>query len=51
VLESIVELKNENGVKLNSLPNPIGQGNTGEKVGEKFPWYLLAAAQIVAWKG
>ena len=30
VLESIIELKNENGVKINGLPNPIGAGNSGE---------------------
>ena len=30
VLESTIELKNENGGKLNGLPNPIGQGNSGE---------------------
>jgi hypothetical protein len=30
ILESTIELKNENGVKLNGLPNPIGFGNSGE---------------------
>ncbi len=30
VLESIIELKNESGVKLTGLPNPVGQGATGE---------------------
>ncbi len=30
ILESIIELKNENGVKLTGLPNPSGLGNTGE---------------------
>ncbi len=30
VLESTIELKNENGGKLNGLPNPVGQGNSGE---------------------
>ena len=30
VLEKIIELKNENGVKLNGLPNPAGQGFSGE---------------------
>lgn len=30
ILESIIELKNEAGVKLTGLPNPIGQGATGE---------------------
>lgn len=29
-LESIVELKNKNGVKLNGLPNPEGTGGSGE---------------------
>jgi len=29
-LESTIELKNENGGKLNGLPNPVGQGNSGE---------------------
>jgi hypothetical protein len=30
VLESIIELKNASGAKLNGLPNPVGQGATGE---------------------
>lgn len=30
VLEQVIELKNEKGVKLNGLPNPIGMGSTGE---------------------
>lgn len=30
VLEKTIELQNENGVKLTGLPNPIGQGSTGE---------------------
>lgn len=30
VLESVIELKNEAGVKLTGLPNPQGQGGTGE---------------------
>ncbi len=30
ILESIIELKNQAGVKLTGLPNPIGQGATGE---------------------
>ncbi|OYD44117.1 hypothetical protein CHU00_18515 [Sphingobacterium cellulitidis] len=30
VLEKVIELKNEKGVKLNGLPNPIGMGSTGE---------------------
>jgi len=30
VLEQTIELKNTDGGKLNGLPNPIGQGNTGE---------------------
>jgi len=30
VLEKIIELKNENGLKLNGLPNPAGQGFSGE---------------------
>jgi Esterase-like activity of phytase len=30
VLESTIELKNEAGVKLTGLPNPAGQGATGE---------------------
>jgi len=30
ILESIIELKNEAGVKLTGLPNPMGQGATGE---------------------
>lgn len=30
ILEKTIELQNENGVKLNGLPNPIGQGATGE---------------------
>ena len=30
VLEKVIELKNENGVAINGLPNPVGQGGTGE---------------------
>lgn len=30
ILESIIELKNESNVKLTGLPNPAGQGATGE---------------------
>ena len=30
VLERTIELKNENGVNITGLPNPIGQGSTGE---------------------
>lgn len=30
VLEQTIELKNADGGKLNGLPNPVGQGNTGE---------------------
>ncbi|WP_083732953.1 esterase-like activity of phytase family protein [Spirosoma montaniterrae] len=30
VLESIIELKNSSGGKLNGLPNPVNQGGTGE---------------------
>jgi hypothetical protein len=30
ILEKTIELKNENGVKLNGLPNPAGQGFSGE---------------------
>ncbi len=30
ILESIIELKNESGVKLTGLPNPTGLGSTGE---------------------
>ncbi|HEK19580.1 MAG TPA: esterase-like activity of phytase family protein [Bacteroidetes bacterium] len=30
VLEQIIEFKNADGVKLNGLPNPAGQGATGE---------------------
>lgn len=30
LLEKIIELKNENGGKLNGLPNPAGQGFSGE---------------------
>jgi hypothetical protein len=30
ILEKTILLKNENGVNLNGLPNPIGQGFTGE---------------------
>lgn len=30
VLEKTIELKNENGVKLNGLPNPLGEGFSGE---------------------
>lgn len=30
VLEKTIELKNENGVAINGLPNPVGQGGTGE---------------------
>ncbi|MBE9462158.1 esterase-like activity of phytase family protein [Dyadobacter subterraneus] len=29
-LEKVIELKNENGNKLNGLPNPVGQGFSGE---------------------
>jgi len=30
-LESVIELKNKDGVKLNGLPNPEGKGGSGEK--------------------
>jgi Esterase-like activity of phytase len=30
ILEKTIELQNENGVKLTGLPNPVGQGSTGE---------------------
>ncbi len=30
ILERTIELQNENGVKLTGLPNPVGQGSTGE---------------------
>ncbi len=31
VLEQTILLKNSNGVNINGLPNPVGEGNTGEK--------------------
>lgn len=41
VLEKIIEIQNENGVKINGLPNPVGQGSTGETAfdvtGNKLP--------------